>query len=479
MLTSVPRLNDGGGVDNGLRAAKALRAWFLALVVGRTRTLNNRLAAQRCAAALLIAAIGFVAGAAIAQTKPEDLPPPPGALERELSAGLLGTAARGDNALAGGASALSKPVEIPFIIEGGHLIIEASIGGGAPRPFMFDTGASHLITPDVAEGLKAAPVVRTSRVGGFGSKVSFAKVIKVDRITIGPVELEQQNVTVVEVPNHIVDRGSRPRLAGLIGSELLLHYAVTIDYARRTLILNAPGFKPRAAKFSLPLTSAISLDGLSHPAIPAEIDGVSGDFIVDTGANGQVSMSEKFQSEHRPFANIAPVLHLVTPGGIGGRTNVRMGFGKQVRIGPSIISPPLLSGIDPGNSSFGRSPIAYSSGVIGNVMLANFVVTIDMPSARAYFEPVDRPHPATLYGVGFSLDKPDHDSFEVIDVLKDTAADRAGLRRGDRLIAIGGHPARDLALADVHGFSSTSRPPLMVVTADNRRLDLNFSRLLP
>jgi predicted aspartyl protease len=473
MLPTPPNHSAGGSVP---RTINAVRASYSTLVAGCPRAV-----AQRCAATFLIATIfSSIANGAIAETKPEDLPPPPGALEQELATGPQGTAPKGSNALLGNGIVLSKPIEIPFIIEGGHLIIEASMNGGPPRPYIFDTGASHVISPDVAEGLKAAPLVRTVQIGGFGSKVSIARVIKVDRIAIGALALEQQNVAVLELPNHILDRGSRPRLAGLIGSELIQRYSVTIDYARRMLTLNSPGFKPASTKFSLPLGFTFSPDGIGHPSISAEVEGISGNFVLDTGAGSQVVLSERFQSENQPFAKISTTLRLLTPGGIGGRTSVRMGFGKQVQIGPSVIPSPLLSGIDPGNSAVGRSALSRSAGVIGNAMLANFVVTIDMPSGRVHFEPIpDRPRITTLYGVGFSLDKPDHDSFEVIDVLKGSGAERAGLRPGDRLIAIGGRAARDLALFDVNGSAGTSRPPLAVVTADQRKLNLTFSRLLP
>jgi C-terminal processing protease CtpA/Prc len=50
-------------------------------------------------------------------------------------------------------------------------------------------------------------------------------------------------------------------------------------------------------------------------------------------------------------------------------------------------------------------------------------------------------------GSGVILDKPDHEAFEVLDVLKGSAAERAGLRRDDRIIEIAGHPARELGYA--------------------------------
>jgi Aspartyl protease len=416
--------------------------------------------------------IGTRASFAGAETKPEDLPPPPGALESEL--GLESSPAESRSA-----GTHFEPIEIPFIFEGGHIIIEVSIDGGTPKPFLFDTGARHLITSDVAATLKL-PVLSTTQVGGIGPKVSQMQMINVDRITIGGATLEHQKVGVTDMPNTLVDRGSRPRLAGLIGSELLSSYAVTIDYTQRTMTLHPRGFRPSSAKFSLPLTLAVSTDGLSHPSISANLDGVTGNFIVDTGSGGQILVSERFQQEHQPFASIGTVLDFLTAGGIGGPTRISMAFGKELGIGSFVVSPPLVEGIDAGSSPRGHFRTPDFNGVIGNGFLSNFIVTLDLAAMRAYFEPVpNRKHATTIYGIGISLYKPTHDAFEVLDVLKNTSAERAGIRAGDHIIQIAGQPARDLAPSDTHVFAPESLPALTVVTSDHRKLDLTYSRLLP
>jgi predicted aspartyl protease len=431
--------------------------------------------------AIVSAALFILAGlvvcpvAAPAQTKPEDLPPPPGMLERELGLPPADKEAAGapDNA-----PALDNPIEIPFILEGSHIIIEASIDGTPPRPFLFDTGARHMITPEVAETLKA-PVVGVSRAAGVGSKVSQINMLRVGRINIGAAMLAEQKVGVLELRNVILDRGARPRLAGLIGSELLARYAVTINYRRRTLTLHSPGYRPKGAAFSLPLKAAISSDGLSHPQIVAELDGATSDFLVDTGAGGQIFVSRQFQQEHKPFAGIGTILHILSVGGIGGHTHVEMGFAKHLRFGSFDLSPPLLVG-DAEESVLGHSALA--AGVIGGNTLAYFATTIDLSARRIYFEPlaVGHPFPSELYGTGLVLDKPEHQAFEVIDVLKGTSAEKAGVHTGDRIVEIDGHPARDLGIADVNNYSSKpGHAPLVIRTADQRHFSLAFTHLLP
>ncbi|MDR3468300.1 MAG: aspartyl protease family protein [Xanthobacteraceae bacterium] len=436
-------------------------------------------ATRRVSAAVATALLSLaLAGAAGPPPQAGDQPPAPGALERELS---LPPASRAGAAASGGGPPLSNPIEIPFIFEGGHIIVEASIDGTAPRPFMFDTGARITITPEVAHTLNAA-VVDTGRVGGIGPKISRVDKIKVGRISIGPATIDGPTVSVLEMPNVLLDRGSRPRLGGLIGSELLARYAVSIDFQRRLLILNSPGYRPHSAAFSLPLGLVMLPDGLSHPSIAVEVDGAAGDFIIDTGASGQVLVSEKFQQEHRPFAQIAPILRFLSPGGVGGHVNVQMGFGKRLQFGSSTLSPPVVSGVDElRGSTLGRGMASHISGVIGTAILAQFIVTIDYQSVRAYFEPVaGRPLPTALHGTGMILDKPDHEAFEILDILKGSSADRAALRRGDRIVEVAGHPAHDLSTSDVQSLSSApAHTSLTIRTSDQRRIDLAIRQTLP
>ena len=116
----------------------------------------------------LVAGLAAGISSAGAQTRADDLPPPPGALERELSLPRVNKAVA---VAPDGVASLSSPIEIPFLIEGGHIIVDASVDGGPQRPFVFDTGATNMITPDLARTLNAT-VVRTARVGGIGPAVS-------------------------------------------------------------------------------------------------------------------------------------------------------------------------------------------------------------------------------------------------------------------------------------------------------------------
>jgi predicted aspartyl protease len=233
----------------------------------------------------------------LADTPDKDAPPPPGALLQELNGGA---AASGAAATALGApSPLSAPVEIPFLIEGGHIMIEASINGAPRQTYLFDTGGRILLTPDAARGLKSTHV-RDGMIGGVGPQLTKASMVRVDQVAVGGITLHQQTVTIAELPNWIVDRGTKPRLAGLIGPELITRRTVTIDYRKQIMTLHPPGqVRPGPNAMVARLGFSVSPEGLGHPSVTAGIGGVEGELIIDTGASGAIYLSESFISTHR------------------------------------------------------------------------------------------------------------------------------------------------------------------------------------
>lgn len=67
----------------------------------------------------------------------------------------------------------------------------------------------------------------------------------------------------------------------------------------------------------------------------------------------------------------------------------------------------------------------------------------------------------------------------MLDALTGSAAERAGLRRGDRIVEIGGRTARDMGIADFQALGSASHTSISIRTSDQRRINLPIGQLLP
>jgi hypothetical protein len=412
-----------------------------------------------------------------------------------------------DRLLGGGHSATigqAAPVAavVPFSFEGGHIILEVAVNGQAARPFIFDTGALTTFTRDAAEELHLKLEGPASLMGGIGSHLVEADSAIIDSIAVGGATLEHQKVQVAELRNVLIDRGARPRAAGLLGSELLHSYVARIDYANSQLTLIPAGaFHPPAEGFALPLAVSVTRQGLAQALVSAEIEHVPARFIVDTGAGGQLHLTARFEGEHKLVARYAKTVEYVSTGGIGGNARTRVGLGGSFTLGPISFSTPFVSTpADDGTpnivtdtsppATFARryrpkpdefGQLFFSDGLLGNGVLSRFIVTLDYKAGRIYFEaPRGKVLSRSWDGTGIIIDKPEHESFEIIDILPGTAAERAGLHRGDRIVAVDGVPARDLSAGDFGARNSAiARHTLQVELSDGKRVDLAIGQLLP
>jgi predicted aspartyl protease len=279
-------------------------------------------------ALLLLVALGTAASADVVD---KDAPPPPGTLLQELNSGpALSDAAT----VLGAPMPLSAPVEIPFQIEGGHMLIEASINGGAKQTFLFDTGGRLVLTPEAAGDLKSLPG-RQAMMAGIGPTITKVSIVTVDRLT----------AAIAELPNWIVDRGSKPRLAGLIGPELITRRIVTIDYRKRMMTLHPSGqVRPGPNAIVSRLGFSVSPEGLGHLSVRASIGDVEGEMLIDTGATGGVFLNERFITAHNPFRPGGKTIRFFSPGGVGGLLQMQAGIGTTFRLGTAVFNAPLIHG---------------------------------------------------------------------------------------------------------------------------------------
>jgi len=372
-------------------------------------------------------------------------------------------------------------VTVPFLFEGGHIIIDAAIDGHATKPFLFDTGARTIVTPDVAKELDLPLDGSGTQLGGVGPDRVGAADATVDSIAIGAATVNHLKVHVAELRNVIIDRGARPRAAGLIGMELLRACVVRIDYGKGLLTFISVGmFQPPTDGFALPLSLPVTREGLVSPLMPVEIEHIPGQFMVDTGSNGQIFLAARFEGDHKLVAHYPKTIQFLIPGGIGGRAAMRMGLGDSLSLGPTTLSTPLVYA--PADERQSRpGALFFNDGVIGNGLLDHFIVTIDYKGGHIYFQ---APRGTVLMprwnGTGIIADKPEHNSFEIIDILPGTAAERAGLRRGERITTVDGHPASDLSIGDFGELNTAiATPTLTIETADGRKIDLAIGQILP
>ena len=124
---------------------------------------------------------------------------------------------------------------MPFRVENGKVLVQASINGRAPIDVVVDTGAEHTsLTPDVARAARVDALTVTPTAGIGEREVGFRdlQMGRIDRLDIGPLHVRNvacfikapalTNLPIVET------QGFAPLALGL---------SVTIDYAQQVLTM--------------------------------------------------------------------------------------------------------------------------------------------------------------------------------------------------------------------------------------------------
>jgi predicted aspartyl protease len=123
---------------------------------------------------------------------------------------------------------------VPFVAMDPLPLVEASVSGGEPKRFLYDTGATSLsLSMEAAEeaGLRAVSTGR-GQAGGQSFTIYFGVL---DSFRIGDIELRNFPVHWADIdkPTQLGD----PQPAGVIGTHIFYHFLTTLDYANQALIL--------------------------------------------------------------------------------------------------------------------------------------------------------------------------------------------------------------------------------------------------
>ncbi|TMQ69334.1 MAG: PDZ domain-containing protein [Candidatus Eisenbacteria bacterium] len=325
----------------------------------------------------------------------------------------------------------AEAVEVPFVYRTRHVWLKASINGGPPEDFLLDTGASVTVIDSAyaaAHGIASQGQIGVTGAGAAGG----AAFSSLDSVRVagarGGVVLAHQKVAVLALNPHLEPLFWRP-LAGVLGYDFISRFVLAVDYDRGVLTLHDPRrFRYAGAGTAIPLTLAGNI-----PVVKARLNGAyEGEFRLDVGSGSSVDMHSPFVRAHDLRAKAGKSFE-VTGGGFGGTFTSTLCRMKSFEIGPYRWSDPIV--VLSQATTGGLASEDYA-GNIGNQILERFKVTFDYDRRMVYLEPGRHyPQRDRFSMAGFQLAKLD-ERFEAMQVLPGSAADKAGLRPGDRVLTI-------------------------------------------
>src|SRR5271170_4742964 len=320
---------------------------------------------------------------------------------------------------------------VPFTMVDGRIFVNVTLNGEGPFAFLFDTGGNAVINARVAERLHLS-AGSTETGTGMGEKPVTAVDTTVREVQIGDLRLSNLAFHAIAMDDTPVVFGRQP-VDGIIGFPILEQLIVEVDYQAKRLNMTMPiAYKSQKSGTTMHFTRARWV-----PLIDASLDGVPGKFGVDTGARLSLLLYGPFVKQNNLREKYHPAVSGVTGWGLGGPIRSQLARGQQFVMDNLTISDPLVR--LPLQIS-GGTTLSDTAGVIGSDILRQFNITFDYASQTITFEKNNH------YGAHSNFDRvglwlgQDSAGFTVIDVISGSPADLAGIKVGDKILAIDGMP---------------------------------------
>jgi predicted aspartyl protease len=333
-----------------------------------------------------------------------------------------------------------KPVQdgtlestVSFTRHAHPILIEVRLNNLAdPYVFIFDTGALTAVSKQVAAEIGLAQGIYVEGRGS-GGKAETVELVQLDSIMVGDMAVEGCGAAIIDL------RRLSPDIDGILGSNFLKHFMVSIDYQREEITL---------AHGARPISGQVEVDRLSFttdmrygfaPVVSCTVDGsIQAGCLVDTGTY-DLALPDAMIKKTRAFSdgNIREAR-----GSMGGGMFGDVGKSYAVRVHTIRIGSENYSDI------VAQSHTGGDYVLLGNSFLENFSVTLSYPTQEMVLTPI-RPFSGdkrTSFGVGLTKKG---DATVVSGVWRNSGAARAGLEPGDRVVKINEEDASALSLMEL------------------------------
>lgn len=324
-------------------------------------------------------------------------------------------------------------VRLPLTYLGSELLVHAKLGGRDTLAFLDSGAGATTVDATTPAGAAFHPSMEVTG-GGVTQKVrlGFGELPAID---LG--ELHVEHVPTVSVPIPALEGFGDKRPELILGYSFFAAAVIRVDYKRGEVVLGrsadglfAKGVLARPVPLRV-LNSKIVVDGT--------VERMPAPFEVDTGNSGGLDLNKKWASAHG-LPGDRPVIGLKGRFGVGTAETTSMFYRlASGSLGPISFDGHVTHVADPPDPGI-------LAGLAGNDVLARCdAVIFDVAKRTLWLEGAcDRPVPERR--MGWRFEKKSDPAFPdrpwVVGTLwPGGAAERAGVRAGDRVLEVGGKAA--------------------------------------
>lgn len=351
------------------------------------------------------------------------------------------------------------------------IIIPVFINEKGPFNFVLDTGVGlFLITdPELVASIDTT-AARTIKINGIGEGNEMsASICNTAKIELGSSILGQMPVAVLKEDPFNLSAFLGMPIHGLIGYELFSSFIVRINYITKSITY----YKPETAYIPRKGTKVpISIED-RKPYVEAQAEFFKGSketvkLIIDTGAGHPLSLETRSGIPYTvPQNNIAANLGV----GLSGLINGFISRIPALQIDKFQLSNVICAFPDYGSVAAKISNLSRN-GNLGNNILKRFNVVFDYGREAMYLKPNYQFNEAfehDMSGMELTTDGKEYEAYIISRVESGSAAELAGLKRGDRILALNFKNAQSLGIEEInaHFRSKEGRTMVLEVQPEN------------
>ncbi|QJB40994.1 aspartyl protease family protein [Chitinophaga oryzae] len=298
--------------------------------------------------------------------------------------------------------------------------------------FILDTGSAG-ISLDTATcvrlGIPLTPTDKVVKGLGAAKTVSFAMghSLKLPGLTVDSLNFHVNDYELISQVYGI-------QVDGIIGYSFLSRYIVTVDYDTEEIIVNTKGryAYPRGGQLLRPSLTQIPL--ITAP-LRNERKTVTNRYYFDTGAGMCLLLSTQFVKDSALITRQRRARKIIQTEaqGLGGKMQMSLTTVQEFRIGNySFRNVPTYIFDDRTNIT----AYPFLGGMIGNDLLRRFNITLNYSKKEIYLMP--NTHYKDMFDYSYTgliiylIDG----RVEVTDIIKGSPAEKAGIHKGDIIMAV-------------------------------------------
>ncbi len=362
--------------------------------------------------------------------------------------------------------------DIPIQVVNNLIVVPVILNETLPLKFIVDTGVrTAILTQKAFSDILHLEYSRKYSISGAGGeKVIDAYVTNNVSLRLPGVEGRGHAMLVLEEDYLELRNYLGTDVHGILGYELFSRFIVQFDYQKKIMTLMTPNKFRASRKFTaIPIRIQDTKPYLLAPISIDQGHTLNAKLLVDTGASHGLMLEPESDSRIRlPEKTVSGTIGR----GLGGPITGKIGRIESIELGGRILRNVLVN--FPDSDSYFVDSLYIErvdrNGTLGGEILSRFTVIVNFPQEKIYLKPnseFNKDFYFNLSGVGVRAIGSSLTTFEVAEVRAASAGEKAGVKPGDKLVAINNLPTSEMKLQQINALFN-SKP--------GRKLKLEVNR---